>query len=390
MSDAEDNPFAGSDADDDYNPFEDKMFDGSAKKKQAAPKSPPVKGPATLNVTESKNEAPDWAKAVDESENSKSDVAKEVESAPTPTKAPPKASDRVPLLSAKSGPDMPDWAESDTKKQPSKQKNPASQQMAIVSGQNYGGTHNEAAPLLSSTVDLRDGETIDPHRTANWPPFSPRCCWPFRPCFHHNFKAELPSWGYSTVKLMFVIWYANALALFWNFIATLAALDCAKCDQNQLFQTVGLALLFLICCIPCSYYCWFNALHNAVRLDSSLKFGLFFFTFVVQILVSIVFAVGFPGTGGAGLWGAIQQLGQGSSEIAFIMFASAILWILLAIIQIVAVQRVLLVFRSSGQSLERAQGEAAKTGGSMAYKAAQTDAGKTVMKGAASAAWNNA
>jgi len=387
---SEDNPFAGSDGDDDYNPFEEDAFD--KKKKAAAIKKAPVKGPATLTV-ESKNEAPDWAKAVDDSDKQKSEVAQETEKVSTPVKTKSQSVESVPLLSASSSQiPVPDWATHEEKPKPTrkaKSTQPESQQLQAISGQNYGGTTNMDEGLLSGQVEL-DGMAVDPNRTPNWPPFSPRCCWPFRPCFHHNFRAELPTWGYSTVKLLFAIWYVNSLALFWNFIATLAALDCKSCDQNSLFQTVGLALLFLVCCIPCSYYCWFHQLHNAVRRDSSLKFGLFFFSFVIQILVSIVFAIGFPGSGGAGLWGAIMQLGVGSSEIAFIMFASSILWILLAIIQIISVQRVLMVFRTSGQSLERAQGEAAKTGGQVAYRAANTDAGKTVMKGAASAAWQNA
>ena len=49
-----------------------------------------------------------------------------------------------------------------------------------------------------------------------------------------------------------------------------------------------------------------------------------------------------------------------------------------------------MVFRSSGQSIQRAQGEAQAGAGQVAYQAAQTDAGQHAIKGAATTAWSNA
>jgi hypothetical protein len=54
------------------------------------------------------------------------------------------------------------------------------------------------------------------------PPFPPGCCKPFKPCFHHDFVGEIPEWGLTSVRLLYALWWLNAVALCWNFVALLA------------------------------------------------------------------------------------------------------------------------------------------------------------------------
>lgn len=62
------------------------------------------------------------------------------------------------------------------------------------------------------------------HRPANWPPFPQKCVWPFKPCFHHDFRGELPAYGYAVTKHGYYYWCAYFFVLFWNMICSCVAM----------------------------------------------------------------------------------------------------------------------------------------------------------------------
>lgn len=106
-----------------------------------------------------------------------------------------------------------------------------------------------------------------------------------------------------------------------------------------------------------SYACWFQALYQAMRKDSSLRFGWFFFTFSFQWLTCIFFLIGAEGSGSSGIIISSTAV-QADAVVGTLMFTSTILWGLLVIWATWIIRSVLVVYRSSGQSLERAQKEA--------------------------------
>lgn len=59
--------------------------------------------------------------------------------------------------------------------------------------------------------------------------------------------------------------------------------------------------------------------------DSSLRFGWFFFVYGFQFLTSSFLAVGFPGTGGAGIWVAASAV-KGNKVIGIMLFVSGWKW----------------------------------------------------------------
>jgi hypothetical protein len=62
------------------------------------------------------------------------------------------------------------------------------------------------------------------YRPVNWPPFPSKCIWPFKPCFHHDFRGELPAYGYSLTKQGYYYWCAYFFTLFWNMICACVAM----------------------------------------------------------------------------------------------------------------------------------------------------------------------
>eukprot|EP00040_Diaphanoeca_grandis_P029048 m.169087 g.169087 ORF g.169087 m.169087 type:complete len:325 (+) comp31551_c2_seq1:57-1031(+) len=241
----------------------------------------------------------------------------------------------------------PDWAE----KSPPKKKE----------------TKRKAAPVTESDKqreeayakkeqDAEEGPKDPFYRPANWPPMPKSCCWPFRPCFHHDFQGEIPEWGYSAVKIAYYKWVAYVACLFWNMVCCFAALGLKNKGSDE-FTSAGLSVAFFFLLGPLGYLCWFQSLYQAMRKDSSLRFGWFFFTFTFQWITSVLFSIGIPRGGSAGVWVSISAISQ-NTIIGILMFTSAGLWICLALFNSYILKQVLMLYRSSGQSLQKAQQEA--------------------------------
>ncbi|TKC42796.1 hypothetical protein EI555_003865 [Monodon monoceros] len=84
----------------------------------------------------------------------------------------------------------------------------------------------------------------------------------------------------------------NSVTLAVNLVGCLAWLIGGGGATN-----FGLAFLWLILFTPCSYVCWFRPIYKAFKTDSSFSFMAFFFTFMAQLVISIIQAVGIPGWG---------------------------------------------------------------------------------------------
>lgn len=364
MSNEED-PFAEDGDDDGFNPFSKEMFD----KKEAAETTNDV-------ATEQKQAAPKPVKSIEKKPTKKPSSKKQDSSSDgkpgpaNPTGLPDwavkpqldndKEEDHVEV--DLNDDNTPDWAKKKAeppREEPKEKKQTVKKQPVKSNYRPAQKDYAEDEPLLKNK---------DPaYRPANFPAFPKRCCWPFRPCFHHDFRGEIPRWGYSTTRFLYIIWYLTVFALFWNMVAMLAALDCGSDCVSV--QEAGTAAILFIVLTPCSYYCWFHQLYTAMRKDSAMRFGCFFLMFFIQFLACCLFAVGLNSIGSAGILNSITATTK-EKIIGFLMFVAAGFWILLAFLDFIAIQRVLLVFRTSGHKVEDIEDEFTAEAGRAGMKAA--------------------
>ncbi|PNI37831.1 SCAMP5 isoform 16, partial [Pan troglodytes] len=139
-------------------------------------------------------------------------------------------------------------------------------------------------------------------KVNNFPPL-PKFI-PLKPCFYQDFEADIPPQHLSMTKRLYYLWMLNSVTLAVNLVGCLAWLIGGGGATN-----FGLAFLWLILFTPCSYVCWFRPIYKAFKTDSSFSFMAFFFTFMAQLVISIIQAVGIPGWGVCGWIATISFFG---------------------------------------------------------------------------------
>ncbi|XP_026565722.1 secretory carrier-associated membrane protein 5 [Pseudonaja textilis] len=165
-------------------------------------------------------------------------------------------------------------------------------------------------------------------RVNNFPPL-PRFI-PLKPCFYQDFDEEIPPLHRTTVKRLYYLWMLNSITLAVNLIGCLAWLIGGGGAVN-----FGLAILWLILFTPCSYVCWFRPIYKAFKTDSSFSFMAFFFTFMAQLVISIIQAVGIPGWGVCGWIAAISFFGTNVGA-AVVMLIPTILFTAMSVFSFIA------------------------------------------------------
>jgi len=245
----------------------------------------------------------------------------------------------------------PDWAQP-AEAVPAKSKKENKKKAKVTKEEKKRQAEYEANQAAAANPQQKDPN----FRPANWPPFPKGCYWPMKPCFHHDFKGEIPDWGYGAVRMTYYHWVAYFFALFWNFVCCCIA-SSAQIDGST--TSIFLALAYIVAFGLLAYSCWFQSLYQAMRKDSSLRFGWFFFTFMFQWMTAIFFLVGAEGTGAAGLIYSIDVINKDDYTLeGTIMFSSVIIWLLMILWASYIMRNVLGIYRSSGQSLQKAQKEA--------------------------------
>lgn len=192
-------------------------------------------------------------------------------------------------------------------------------------------------------------------KTNNFPPLPSFCPW--KPCYYHDISVEIPTSAQKTCKIMFYIWQFYVLSLVANFISCLALLVGGTSSSDSAGSTFGVALVFMVLFAPCSFVFWYRPIYKALRNDSSFNYMLFFFVFFCQIVFCGLCALGIPGFGTAGWINAIGQLTRGSTGVGALMIITAIMWSILCAAMIFYLKMLHHAYRTSGASLEKAQGE---------------------------------
>jgi hypothetical protein len=146
----------------------------------------------------------------------------------------------------------------------------------------------KAAELAAREEALRNG-TINV-REPNWPPVPSVC--PFGPCFYQDISVEIPVEFQRVVRLAYYLWIYFVAVLLANLIGGIAKWSVE--GQTEYFS---FSLITLILLTPGSFVCWFRPLYKAFRSDSSFNFMVFFFVFFCQLVLSVIWAIGIPGSG---------------------------------------------------------------------------------------------
>ncbi|XP_053451996.1 secretory carrier-associated membrane protein 5 isoform X1 [Nycticebus coucang] len=143
----------------------------------------------------------------------------------------------------------------------------------------------------------------------------------------------------------------NSVTLAVNLVGCLAWLIGGGGATN-----FGLAFLWLILFTPCSYVCWFRPIYKAFKTDSSFSFMAFFFTFMAQMVISIIQAVGIPGWGVCG-WIATISFFSTNIGSAVVMLIPTVMFTVVAVFSFIALSMVHKFYRGSGGSFSKAQEE---------------------------------
>ncbi|NXP96464.1 SCAM3 protein, partial [Passerina amoena] len=128
-------------------------------------------------------------------------------------------------------------------------------------------------------------------RLNNWPPLPSFC--PVKPCFYQDIPVEIPADFQKTVTTMYYLWMASTIALFLNFLSSLAWF----CVDPTAGSGFGLSILWALLYTPCSFVCWYRPMYKAFRSDSSFNFFVFFFVFFAQNVMYVLQAIGIPNWG---------------------------------------------------------------------------------------------
>uniref|UniRef100_A0A8C2RA83 Secretory carrier-associated membrane protein n=1 Tax=Capra hircus TaxID=9925 RepID=A0A8C2RA83_CAPHI len=186
-------------------------------------------------------------------------------------------------------------------------------------------------------------------KVNNFPPL-PKFI-PLKPCFYQDFEADIPPQHLSMTKRLYYLWMLNSVTLAVNLVGCLAWLIGGGGATN-----FGLAFLWLILFTPCSYVCWFRPIYKAFKTDSSFSFMAFFFTFMAQLVISIIQAVGIPGWGVCGWIATISFFGTNVGS-AVVMLVPTVLFTVMAVFSFIALSMVHKFYRGSGGSFSKAQEE---------------------------------
>ncbi|XP_075580551.1 secretory carrier-associated membrane protein 3-like [Pelecanus crispus] len=187
-------------------------------------------------------------------------------------------------------------------------------------------------------------------RLNNWPPLPSFC--PVKPCFYQDIPVEIPADFQKTVSTMYYLWMASTIALFLNFLSSLAWF-CVDPSSGSGF---GLSILWALLYTPCSFVCWYRPMYKAFRSDSSFNFFVFFFVFFAQNVVYVLQAIGIPNWGFSGWILSLIAL-RTNTAVAVMMILVSLFFTAVAVLGIIMLKKIHSLYRRTGASFQKAQEE---------------------------------
>nr|XP_009665772.1 PREDICTED: secretory carrier-associated membrane protein 3 [Struthio camelus australis] len=187
-------------------------------------------------------------------------------------------------------------------------------------------------------------------RLNNWPPLPSFC--PVKPCFYQDIPVEIPADFQKTVSTMYYLWMASTIALFLNFLTSLAWF-CVEPSSGSGF---GLSILWALLYTPCSFVCWYRPMYKAFRSDSSFNFFVFFFVFFAQNVMYVLQAIGIPNWGFSGWILSLIALRK-NTAVAVMMILVSLCFTAVAVLGIIMLKKIHSLYRRTGASFQKAQEE---------------------------------
>ncbi|RZC46438.1 hypothetical protein C5167_039391 [Papaver somniferum] len=176
----------------------------------------------------------------------------------------------------------------------------------------------------------------------NWPPFFP--------IIHHDIANEIPIHLQRLQYIAFTTFLGLVVCLLWNLIAVTTAWI-----KGEGVKIWFLAIIYFISGVPGGYVLWYRPLYRAMRTESALKFGWFFFFYLIHIGFCILAAVAppiiFKGKSLTGILVAVDVVGT-SALVGIFYFIGFALFCLEIVISIWVIQQVYMYFRGSGKAAE--------------------------------------
>ncbi|NWZ86520.1 SCAM3 protein, partial [Poecile atricapillus] len=207
----------------------------------------------------------------------------------------------------------------------------------------WGGTGE--GPILAPPHPV-----LSTARLNNWPPLPSFC--PVKPCFYQDIPVEIPADFQKTVTTMYYLWMASTIALFLNFLSSLAWF-CVDPSSGSGF---GLSILWALLYTPCSFVCWYRPMYKAFRSDSSFNFFVFFFVFFAQNVMYVLQAIGIPNWGFSGWILSLIAL-RTNTAVAVMMILVSLSFTAVAVLGIIMLKKIHSLYRRTGASFQKAQEE---------------------------------
>lgn len=184
--------------------------------------------------------------------------------------------------------------------------------------------------------------------------------WPlFFPIIHHDIGNEIPIHLQKMQYVAFTTLLGLFVCLSWNIIAVTTA--WIKGEGPTIWF---LAIIYFIAGVPGGYVMWYRPLYRAMRTDSALKFGWFFFAYLFHIGFCIFAAVAppivFKGKSLAGILPAIDLMGN-HALVGIFYFIGFGFFCVESILSIWVIQQVYMYFRGSGKAAEMKREAATRT-----------------------------
>jgi len=159
-------------------------------------------------------------------------------------------------------------------------------------------------------------------RAPNWPPCLPK------KFVYQDFEVDIPQEVRARVKMTYYHMFAVAVMVLYNMLCGIVVLIVAAALGDFIVACV------LVVIVVALVFFTYRRLYKASRVGSSLAYGIFLAGMIIEIIIDIVGALGWSGTGFYGIKWCCDLFRDGNKGTGIMCVINAILWILSALFDI--------------------------------------------------------